>query len=60
MIIEVVFAYPGIGLLTYDAIMELDYFKLQGCILLIATFFVVANLIVDLLYAYIDPRISYD
>jgi peptide/nickel transport system permease protein len=60
MIIEVVFAYPGIGLLTYEAILAQDYFMIQGCILLIATFFVVANLIVDLLYAYIDPRISYD
>jgi len=60
MIIEVVFAYPGIGRLTFEAIMALDYFTLQGCILVIALFFVVANLIVDLLYAYIDPRISYD
>jgi len=60
MVIELVFAYPGVGLLTYDAIFGQDYFMLQGCILLLATFFVVSNLIIDLLYAYIDPRISYD
>ena len=45
---------------TFDAIFNQDYSMLQGCIRLIAVFFVFSNLIIDLMYAYIDPRISYD
>lgn len=57
IVIEVLFAWPGLGLLVYTAIEERDYEVLQGAILLIATMFVVVNLIVDLLYPLIDPRI---
>jgi peptide/nickel transport system permease protein len=58
IVIEVLFAWPGVGLLTYHAVEERYYPVLQGVVLLIAAIFLVVNLIVDLLYAVIDPRIS--
>ncbi|PMQ01453.1 MAG: peptide ABC transporter permease [Dictyoglomus sp. NZ13-RE01] len=57
---ETIFSWPGIGRLVYDAIMARDYPLVQGCILLSATVFVFINLVVDILYAFIDPRIRYD
>jgi peptide/nickel transport system permease protein len=59
IIVEVVFAFPGLGLLALDAVQSRDYPVLQGAVLLFAVFFLVVNLIVDLLYAFLDPRISY-
>jgi len=56
---ETIFAWPGIGRYLYDAINYRDYPVIQSGILLIATAFVVINLIVDLLYALVDPRIKY-
>jgi peptide/nickel transport system permease protein len=58
IVIEVLFAWPGLGLLTYQAVEQRDYTVLQGTVLLIAAIFIVVNLLVDLLYAVIDPRIS--
>lgn len=58
IVVEVVFAWPGLGLLVYDAVQARDYPLLQGAVLLIAVIFLVVNLIVDLLYAKVDPRIS--
>lgn len=58
IVIEVLFAWPGLGLLTYQAVEARDYPVLQGAVLLIAVIFLVVNLIVDVLYAVIDPRIS--
>jgi peptide/nickel transport system permease protein len=58
IVVEVLFAWPGLGLLTYQAVEERDYPVLQGAVLLIAAIFLVVNLLVDLLYAVIDPRIS--
>ena len=58
IVVEVLFAWPGLGLLTYQAVEERDYPVLQGTVLLIAAIFLVVNLLVDLLYAVIDPRIS--
>ena len=55
--VEVVFAYPGLGRLIYDAVAARDYPLLQGAILLIAFIFLTINLLVDVLYAIIDPRI---
>lgn len=60
VIIEVIFSYPGFGKLTYDSIVVRDYPALQGCVLIMGFFFVFVNLIVDLLYAVIDPRIKYE
>jgi peptide/nickel transport system permease protein len=57
IVVEVVFAWPGLGRLVYNAVAARDYPVLQGAVLLIAVLFLLINLIVDLLYAVIDPRI---
>jgi peptide/nickel transport system permease protein len=59
VLIEVIFGLPGIGRLLIDAINTRDYPMLQGTVLFIAVAFVMVNLLVDLLYAYLDPRIRY-
>jgi ABC-type dipeptide/oligopeptide/nickel transport system permease component len=56
---ETVFSWPGIGKWIYDAISSRDYPIIQGGVLFVAFVFVVVNLIVDLSYALIDPRIQY-
>jgi len=56
---ETVFAWPGIGRYIYDAIGQRDYPVIQGGVLFVATMFVLVNLVVDLSYAIIDPRIQY-
>jgi ABC-type dipeptide/oligopeptide/nickel transport system permease component len=56
---ENVFAWPGVGRLLVDAVLARDYPVVQGAVLLIATTFVVLNLLVDVLYALLDPRIRY-
>lgn len=57
---ETIFAWPGIGRYIYDAISYRDYPVIQSGILIVAFFFVMINLIVDILYTLIDPRIKYD
>jgi peptide/nickel transport system permease protein len=57
---ETIFSWPGIGRYIYDAIGYRDYPVIQSGILVIATIFIFINLIVDLLYAAIDPRIKYN
>ncbi len=59
VITETIFAWPGIGRLTVQAIETRDYPVVQGCVLAIALGYVVANLITDLAYARVNPRISY-
>lgn len=54
---ETVFAWPGLGRLTVEAIYTRDYPLIRGCVIVVATAFVLINLLVDLLYAVIDPRI---
>ncbi|MDQ6961913.1 MAG: ABC transporter permease [Mariprofundaceae bacterium] len=56
VITETVFDWPGLGLLTIEAIQRRDYPLVQGCVLLIASFYVLANLIADLLSMALDPR----
>jgi ABC-type dipeptide/oligopeptide/nickel transport system permease component len=56
---EIVFAWPGIGRLLVEAILSRDYPVVQGVVLLVATIFIFVNLIVDILYSYLDPRIRY-
>jgi peptide/nickel transport system permease protein len=56
---EVIFAWPGLGRLMLEAILARDFPVIQGSVLLIALVFVLVNLAVDLLYAYVDPRIRY-
>jgi peptide/nickel transport system permease protein len=60
LVIEVVFRWPGIGGLAYDAIMERDYPVVMGVVILIAVIFIVLNLLVDISYTFFDPRIQYD
>jgi peptide/nickel transport system permease protein len=59
VIVEQVFTLPGMGRLLLDSIYGRDYPVVQGTVLVIAFAFVVVNLFVDLLYAFLDPRISY-
>jgi len=59
VVIETIFALPGIGRLTIDALLNRDFIELQGCILVIALAVVLLNLLVDLSYAWFDPRIHY-
>lgn len=56
---ETVFSWPGIGRLMVDSILTRDYPVVQGAVLLLAVFFVMINLVVDVIYAFLDPRISY-
>jgi peptide/nickel transport system permease protein len=56
---ETIFGWPGIGTYLYDAIQARDYTVIQTGILVISLAFVLINLVVDLLYAAIDPRIKY-
>jgi peptide/nickel transport system permease protein len=56
---ETIFGWPGIGRYLYDAIGYRDYPVIQSGILVIATIFVIINLIIDLLYVVVDPRIKY-
>ncbi|MFC4410198.1 ABC transporter permease [Chungangia koreensis] len=57
---ETIFGWPGIGRYIYDAISFRDYPVIQSGILVIAFIFVMINLLVDILYSFIDPRIKYD
>jgi peptide/nickel transport system permease protein len=55
---ETIFAWPGVGKWMYDAVMQRDYMVIQGGTLFIAALFIVINLVVDVMYAVINPRIS--
>ena len=57
VVVEVVFAWPGLGRLVYEAVAACDYPLIQGAVLLVAVMFIIVNLIVDVLYAIADPRI---
>lgn len=57
IIVETVFAWPGLGLLTMQAVDSRDFPVLQAVVFFLAVVVIVTNLIVDLLYAYVDPRI---
>jgi ABC-type dipeptide/oligopeptide/nickel transport system permease component len=57
VIIEVIFAWPGIGRLLYEGIFQRDFPLVQGVVMLAGIMIVAVNLILDILYAYIDPRI---
>jgi len=59
VIIEQIFSLPGLGQLVLTAINQRDLMVVQGAVLFIAFVFVIVNLIIDILYAYIDPRVSY-
>ena len=58
VVVEQVFAWPGIGRLIWSAVRQQDYPTVQGTVLVVAALFVLVNLIVDLTYSYIDPRVN--
>lgn len=60
VVVETIFSWPGVGRLAVNAIMNRDLPMIQGSVLVFTLLFVLVNLIVDLLYAYVDPRIHYD
>lgn len=57
IVVEVVFAWPGLGRLVFNSVAARDYPVIQGAVLLIAVLFLLINLLVDVLYALVDPRI---
>ena len=59
VLVEVAFSWPGMGQFAVSSIMANDYAPVQGFVLVIALVYVIANLVVDILYAVIDPRITY-
>ena len=60
IITETIFAWPGLGRLTVQAINARDYPLLQGCILTISLTYIVINLLTDVVYSMVDPRIRYE
>jgi peptide/nickel transport system permease protein len=58
MIVETVFSWPGLGRLVVDAIFERDFPMVQGAVMVYAFTFVIANLVVDILYTYLNPKIE--
>jgi len=60
VITETVFAWPGMGRLLVDSVLKRDYPVVQGIVMAMAALVVASSLLVDLLYAYVDPRIRYD
>jgi peptide/nickel transport system permease protein len=59
VVIETVFSWPGVGLLAIDALRGRDFQVVQSVVLFFAVIYIVCNLLVDILYAYLDPRIRY-
>jgi ABC-type dipeptide/oligopeptide/nickel transport system permease component len=59
IVVETLFAIPGLGTYGINAIIARDYQQVQGFILLVAISFVVLNFLVDLVYSFLDPRIRY-
>jgi peptide/nickel transport system permease protein len=53
------FSWPGIGSLLVDSVLQRDVPAVQGCILVVVLFFLTINMLIDVLYAVIDPRIRY-
>ena len=55
-VVEVIFSYPGLGNLAVQAITSYDYYLIQGYVLWVAIIYMVINLLVDISYNYVDPR----
>jgi peptide/nickel transport system permease protein len=60
VITETIFAWPGIGTLAMNAIFTRDFPLIRAIVLVSASVFVVVNILVDLIYLYLDPRVRYD
>ena len=59
VLVETVFNIPGVGRLSYNAIINSDFSVIQGTVLLASMFIIVANILADIAYAYLDPRVRY-
>jgi peptide/nickel transport system permease protein len=59
VLVETVFNIPGVGRLGYNSILDSDFSVVQGTVLVAAMFIIVANIVVDIVYAYIDPRVRF-
>jgi len=59
LFVEIIFSYPGLGYLAYEALLARDYPVIQGVLLAVAVFVLVANFLADLSYPKLDPRVSY-
>ena len=57
VVVETVFAWPGLGMLITQSILNHDFPVVQGCILVLAFFVIAGNLVADILYAVVDPRV---
>lgn len=60
ILVETVFAYPGVGRLLFDAVMYRDYPLLQGAFLIITLVIIAANFVADMVYVQLDPRLRHD
>ena len=60
MLVETVFAWPGIGLYAVNALITSDYAPVQGFVLTMAVLYIALNLAIDLLYGLVDPRVRLD
>ena len=60
IITETIFSWPGVGRLTVQAIQTRDYPLVQGCILVIASSYLLVNFVADIFYRWVDPRITYE
>ena len=58
--VEAVFKWPGLGSLLVQAVHARDYYLIQGVVFIFAILFLTVNLLIDIIYTYLDPRISYD
>ena len=58
LLVEVVFSYPGVGYLTWQAVLSHDYPLLQGLFLVLSVTVILANFAADIVYAFADPRIK--
>ncbi len=59
VVTETIFAWPGIGRLAYEAVIYRDFPMIQGLILIFVGLYIIFNLIIDLSYVYLDPRVRY-
>jgi peptide/nickel transport system permease protein len=59
VIVETVFAWPGIGRLAYESVIHRDFPVMQGIVIVFVALFIISNLAIDILYAYLDPRVRY-
>ncbi len=59
ILVETVFNIPGIGRLAYESIQDSDFPVIEGTVLLASMFIIFANIVVDIIYAYLDPRVRY-